>query len=56
MKLTRTRKTIKKESLIEGELIEVRVEKVRKSGFGMLRGMRPFTEEDKFKGQLEENE
>lgn len=44
----------KEESIQEGELIEIEVEKVKKSGFGLLKGMRPFTEEDELKGQLEE--
>lgn len=47
---------VKEESIVEGELLEVSVEKVKISGFGILKGMRPFTEEDELKGQLEEND
>lgn len=56
--LTRTRKIggsilvtipkyiVKEESIVEGELIKINVEKVKKSGFGILKGMRSFTKED----------
>lgn len=66
--LTRTRKIggslsvtipkeiVKEEMLIEGELIKIDIEKIKKSGFGLFKGIGPFTREDKFKGQLEENE
>ncbi len=45
---------VKEESLIPGELVEVSVEKVHKSGFGMLKGIRPFTQKDELVGQLDE--
>ena len=33
-------------SLREGELVELHLEKVRQSGFGALKGLRPFSAED----------
>jgi len=66
--LTRTRKIggsllvtipkdiVREENIREGELIKVDIEKVKKSGFGLFKGIGPFTREDKFKGQLEKNE
>ena len=41
------------ESLHPGETVKIEVKKARISGFGTLKGMRLFTKEDKFKGQLE---
>jgi len=34
------------EGLIEDQMVKIEVEKVKKSGFGLLRGMRSFTKED----------
>jgi len=45
---------VKEKSIQEGELVEIEVEKVRKDFFGALKGIGPFTEEDRFRGQLEE--
>ena len=44
---------VKEKSIKEGELIEINVEKVKKSYFGTFKGIGSLTEEDKFKGQLE---
>jgi hypothetical protein len=56
--LTRTRKVggsllitipkdiVKEESLRAGELVRVDIKKVKKSGFGMFKGIAPFTKED----------
>ena len=56
--LTRTRKVggsllitipkdiVREESLRAGELVRVDIKKVKKSGFGMFKGMAPFTKED----------
>lgn len=43
----------KLESLQDGQLVKIEIKKIKKSGFGTLRGMRSFTREDKFLGQLE---
>jgi len=45
---------VKEQSIQEGELVEIEVEKVKKDFFGAFKGIGPFTEEDKLRGQLEE--
>ncbi len=45
---------LEQESLHEGEMVRLEVKKAKISAFGSLKGMMPFTKEDKFKGQLEE--
>jgi len=45
---------VKEKALRENELVKVKIEKVRKSFFGALKGVGPFTKEDELKGQLEE--
>jgi len=52
--VTIPKEIIREESIQAGELVEIELEKVRKSGFGLLKGMRSFTEKDELKGQLEE--
>jgi len=43
-------KTLVEEKKIrEGEIIEITVRKVRKDGFGIFKGMKPFTVEDELK-------
>lgn len=44
--VTIPKEIVKAESLSENELVEIEVEKVKKSGFGLLKGMRSFTKED----------
>ncbi|MEK6951882.1 MAG: hypothetical protein AABX29_02600 [Nanoarchaeota archaeon] len=34
------------EGLIEDQMVKIEVEKVKKSGFGLFKGMRSFTKED----------
>ena len=46
---------IVKEQMIRGnELVEIEVRKLKRDFFGALKGISPFTEEDKIKGQFEE--
>ena len=45
---------LEQESLHEGDIVKLEIKKTKISGFGIFKGMRPFTEGDKFKGQLEE--
>jgi len=64
--LTRTRKVggslvvtlpneiVKSETLEENELIELEIKKHKRSFFGALKGIGPFTKKDKLRGQLEE--
>jgi len=54
--VTIPKELVREENIVEGDLVKIDIEKIRKSGFGMLKGIGPFTKEDKFKGQLEENE
>ncbi len=46
---------VAEEGLTENQVVKVEIKKVRKSGFGMFKGLRPFNKDDKFKGQLERN-
>ena len=41
------KKIIELEGLTAGQTVKISVEKIRKSGFGALRGIGPFTKEDK---------
>ncbi|OGJ19969.1 hypothetical protein A3K73_03350 [Candidatus Pacearchaeota archaeon RBG_13_36_9] len=43
---------VKEERIKEGELVSIEVEKIRKSGFGILKGMRSFRKEDKLDTEL----
>jgi len=52
--VTIPKEIVKEELLIEGELVELEVEKVKKDFFGSLKGIGPFTKQDELKGQLEE--
>ena len=47
---------VEEEQLIEDQVVKVDITKLRKSGFGICKGLGPFTKEDKFKGQLEKDE
>lgn len=48
------KEVLEEESLHPGETIRLEVKKVKKSALGIAKGMRSFTKEDEFKGQLEE--
>ncbi|MBS3133659.1 hypothetical protein J4214_00330 [Candidatus Woesearchaeota archaeon] len=37
---------VKMESLKDGELVKLKVEKIKESGFGIFKGMRSFSKED----------
>ena len=64
--LTRTRKIggslvvtipkeiVKEEGIKEKDLVEFKVKKVKKSWFGVFKGIGPMTKKDELKGQLEE--
>lgn len=47
MIVTVPKKIIDVEGLVPGQIIKINVEKIRKSGFGALKGIRSFTKEDK---------
>ena len=40
---------VRSEGIKEGELVEVTVKKLRKEGFGILKGIQPFTANDELK-------
>lgn len=48
------KEVLEQESLHSGETVKLEVKKVKKSGFGSLKGIGSFTKEDELKGQLEE--
>ena len=37
---------VKEKKIVAGELLEIDVNKAKESGFGILKGIGPFTEED----------
>lgn len=41
---------VESQQIKEGEIIEISVKKVRKDGFGILKGVGPFTAEDELTG------
>ena len=44
---------VEEEGLLENQVIKIDVKKIKKSGFGLSKGLASFSREDKFKGQLE---
>jgi len=44
--VTLPRELVESKKIREGEIVEVSIKKVRKDGFGLLRGMKAFTVED----------
>ena len=44
------------EGIVENQMVTIEVQKMRKSGFGISKGLASFSKEDKFKGQLEKHE
>jgi len=44
--VTLPKELVESEKIKEGEVIEIRVKKMRKDGFGVLKGVGPFTAED----------
>lgn len=47
--VTIPKEIVREEDLREGELVQIDIEKVAKSGFGALRGIRSFTSSDEMK-------
>ncbi|MEK6926540.1 MAG: hypothetical protein AABW50_04650 [Nanoarchaeota archaeon] len=46
---------VKEESIIEGELVKIKVEKVKKDFFGVFKGIGPFKQEDKLKSHFDKS-
>jgi bifunctional DNA-binding transcriptional regulator/antitoxin component of YhaV-PrlF toxin-antitoxin module len=44
--VTLPKELVESEKIKEGEAVEIRVKKLRKDGFGVLKGAGPFTVED----------
>lgn len=44
--ITLPKELVEGKKIREGEILEINVKKVRKDGFGVFKGMRPFTIED----------
>ncbi len=51
--VTLPKELVQTENIKVGECIEITVKKCRKNGFGIFKGMSPFTIKDELKGQLE---
>ena len=47
---------VEEEGLMENQNVRIDVKKIKKSGFGLFKGVGPFTKESKLRGQLEEDE
>lgn len=47
---------VEQEGLSEDQTITITVKKAKKSWFGVAKGIAPFSEESKLRGQLEEHE
>lgn len=47
--VTLPKELVESEKIKEGEIIEISVKKLRKKGFGVLKGVGPFTAEDELK-------
>jgi hypothetical protein len=47
--VTLPKELVENEKIKEGEVVKIRVKKLRKDGFGILKGMSPFTIEDELK-------
>lgn len=51
--VTLPKELVQAQKIREGEYVEITVKKCRINGFGLLKGVGPFTVEDELKGQLE---
>lgn len=47
--VTLPKEVVESGKIREGEILEITVRKVRKDGFGVFRGMRPFAVEDELR-------
>lgn len=50
--VTIPKEIVETESIQEGEIIKIKVEKIKKSGFGMLKGIGKFSKEDELNTEL----
>jgi len=52
--VTLPKELVETQNIKENQCLEIIVKKCRKNGFGMFKDMSPFTAEDEWKGQLDE--
>ena len=52
--VTIPRTIVEEEGLTENQVVKVDITKVKKSGFGLCKGVGPFSKESEFRGQLDE--
>ena len=45
---------VKDQNLKEGQSVIIEIKNIKKSGFGISKGLASFSKEDKFRGQLED--
>ncbi len=45
--VTIPKEIVREESLKEGELVKMEIEKVKKDGFGMFKDLKPFSDKDR---------
>ena len=45
---------VEEEGLGEDQAVMIEIKKIPRSGFGLFKGIGPFSKSDKFRGQLEE--
>jgi len=46
--VTIPKEIVREEGIQEDEIVKIEVKKMKKSGFGIFKGMRSFTKEDEF--------
>jgi len=51
--VTLPKELVEAQNIKENQCVEITVKKCRKDGFGMFKGMSPFTAEDELKGKLD---
>ena len=54
--VTIPKEIVEQEGLKENQIVKIDVKKLKKSGFGLFKGVAPFSKENKFTGQLKNNE
>ena len=50
--VTIPKEIVDSESLGEGEFVKIKIEKVKKSGFGLFRGIGKFAKEDELNSEI----
>ena len=50
--VTIPKEIVREESLKEGELVKMEIEKVKKDGFGMFKDLKPFLDKDRMEDRF----